>query len=162
MDKNTRKYNDLLKGIFWSEKVTTIWKSTKVVGRSQRYSEIQWNNNWIETKRSNQEKKKKKKSISYWSTLKPNPAGLYLLKVNNRNTKAKYNICSKLTIKTTEQCQRRINVFLDPQCIVIQEDLQQNILNRSTFLPLLSLHTTRARKRGQELWELSINSEATV
>ena len=28
------------------------------------------------------------------------PAGIYLLKVNNRNTRAKYEICSKLTIKT--------------------------------------------------------------
>ena len=25
------------------------------------------------------------------------PAGIYLLKVNNRNTRAKYEICSKLT-----------------------------------------------------------------
>ena len=30
------------------------------------------------------------------------PAGIYLLKVNNRNTRTKYKICSKLTIKITE------------------------------------------------------------
>ena len=28
------------------------------------------------------------------------PAGIYLLKVNNRNTRARCEICSKLTIKT--------------------------------------------------------------
>ena len=28
------------------------------------------------------------------------PAGIYLLKINNRNTRTKYKICSKLTIKT--------------------------------------------------------------
>ena len=31
-------------------------------------------------------------------------AGIYLLKVNNRNIKTRCEICSKLTIKTPEQC----------------------------------------------------------
>ena len=31
------------------------------------------------------------------------PAGIYLLKVNNRNTRTKCEICSKLTIKTPER-----------------------------------------------------------
>ena len=31
------------------------------------------------------------------------PAGIYLLKVNNRNTRKRCQICSKLTIKTPEQ-----------------------------------------------------------
>ena len=30
--------------------------------------------------------------------------GIYLLKVNNKNTRARCQICSKLTIKTPEQC----------------------------------------------------------
>ena len=33
-----------------------------------------------------------------------NPAGIYLLKINNRNTRGR-ELCSKLTIKTPEQCQ---------------------------------------------------------
>ena len=33
-----------------------------------------------------------------------NPAGIYLLKVNNRNTRTRCVICSKLTIKTPERC----------------------------------------------------------
>ena len=53
-------------------------------------------------------------------------------------------------------------MFLDPQCIVSQEDLQQKILDWSTLLPLLSLHTSRVGKRGQELWELPLKSEAAV
>ena len=32
-----------------------------------------------------------------------NPAGIYLLKVNNRNTRTRCVICSKLTIKTPER-----------------------------------------------------------
>ena len=41
------------------------------------------------------------------------PAGIYLLKVNKRNTRTKCEICSKLTIKTPEQCQwRRSGVFI--------------------------------------------------
>ena len=33
------------------------------------------------------------------------PAGIYLLKVSNRNTRARCEICSKLTANTPERCQ---------------------------------------------------------
>ena len=35
------------------------------------------------------------------------PANIYLFKVNNRNTRKRCEICSKLTIKTPEKRQRR-------------------------------------------------------
>ena len=35
------------------------------------------------------------------------PSKYYLFKVNNRNTKKRYEICSKLAIKTSERCQWR-------------------------------------------------------
>ena len=42
-----------------------------------------------------------------------NPADIYLLKVKNKNTKAKYKICLKLTIKILERCKlRRSGVFI--------------------------------------------------
>ena len=42
-----------------------------------------------------------------------NPAGIYLLKVNNRNTRIKCEICSKLTVKTPERPHwRRSGVFI--------------------------------------------------
>ena len=41
------------------------------------------------------------------------PTGNYMLKVNNRNTRARIEICSKLTIKIPEQRQwRRSGVFI--------------------------------------------------
>ena len=41
------------------------------------------------------------------------PVGIYLLKVNNRNSRARCEICSKLTIKTSERRQwRRSGVFI--------------------------------------------------
>ena len=41
------------------------------------------------------------------------PVGIYMFKVNNRNTRTRYEICSKLTIKTPERCQwRRSGVFI--------------------------------------------------
>ena len=41
------------------------------------------------------------------------PVGIYLLKVNNRNTRTKCEISPKLTIKTPERCQwRRFGVFI--------------------------------------------------
>ena len=42
-----------------------------------------------------------------------NPAGIYLLKVNNKSTRTRYEIYSKLTIKTSERRQgRRSGVFI--------------------------------------------------
>ena len=41
------------------------------------------------------------------------PAGNYMFKVNNRNTEARCETCSKLTMKTPEQRQwRRFGVFI--------------------------------------------------
>ena len=41
------------------------------------------------------------------------PASIYLFKVNNRNTRTRCEICSKLTIKTPERRQRcRYSVFI--------------------------------------------------
>ena len=41
------------------------------------------------------------------------PAGNYMFKVNNRNTRTRCEICSKLTIKTPERCHlRRSGVFI--------------------------------------------------
>ena len=41
------------------------------------------------------------------------PAGIYLLKVNNRNTRTRCGICSKLTINTPERRHwRRSGVFI--------------------------------------------------
>ena len=41
------------------------------------------------------------------------PASIYLLKVNNRNTRTRCQVCSKLTIKTPERRQlRRSGVFI--------------------------------------------------
>ena len=33
------------------------------------------------------------------------PVGIYMFKVNNRNTRTRHKICSKLTIETPERCQ---------------------------------------------------------
>ena len=42
-----------------------------------------------------------------------NPVNVYLFKVNNRNTRERWEICSKLTIKTSERRQwRRSGVFV--------------------------------------------------
>ena len=46
----------------------------------------------------------------YYNTRSPSgtvPAGIYLLKVNNRNTRTRCEICSKLTMKTPERLQWR-------------------------------------------------------
>ena len=51
--------------------------------------------------------------MHWFKTSKFYPVGIYLLKVNNRNTITRCEICSKLTIKTPERYQwRRSGVFL--------------------------------------------------
>ena len=40
------------------------------------------------------------------------PACNYMFKVNNKNTRARYEICSKLTIKTPERRHGRSGVFI--------------------------------------------------
>ena len=45
--------------------------------------------------------------LSSISSLVSEPAGIYLLKVNTRNTRARCEICSELTIKTPERLQWR-------------------------------------------------------
>ena len=50
----------------------------------------------------------------FWSNIKSNrhnPAGYYMFKVNNRNTRTSCEICSKLTIKTPERCHWRRSGF---------------------------------------------------
>ena len=41
--------------------------------------------------------------VPYIQNCTPYPASIYLLKVNNRNTRTSCEICSKLTIKTPER-----------------------------------------------------------
>ena len=50
-------------------------------------------------------------SVSY-ITILVYPAGNYLFKVNNRNTRTRFEICSKSTIKTLEQRQWLVLVSL--------------------------------------------------
>ena len=45
-------------------------------------------------------------------------AGIYLLKVNIRNTRTRCEICSKLTITTPEQHWRRSGVFISHLVLV--------------------------------------------
>ena len=54
------------------------------------------------------------KSLISEFPLEQNSAGIYLLKVNNRNTRTRCEICSQLTIKTPENhlhlCVQKLNL----------------------------------------------------
>ena len=55
------------------------------------------------------------KTTKYWRETwqRSDPTGIYLLKVNKRNIRTRYKICSKLTIKTPEQRHwHRSSVFI--------------------------------------------------
>ena len=62
---------------------------------------------WWKYKKSKTLRLLKNICISWKSFLPDNPAGIYLLKVNYRNTRTRYEICSKLTIKISGRRQWR-------------------------------------------------------
>ena len=68
--------------------------------------------------------RKKSKGLSPDFAFNINPAGNYMFKVDNRNTRTKCGICSKLTLKTPEQRHwRRSDAF-----IVIFEHISHLVL----------------------------------
>ena len=51
--------------------------------------------------------------VPHENTSLPSPVDNYMFKVNNKNTRARYEICSKLTIKTPERSHwRQSGVFV--------------------------------------------------
>ena len=81
-------------------------------------------------------------------------ANIYLFKVNNRNTRNRREICSKLTIKTPEQCQGRrsgvllliLNIFLPFSSVSIVDFEQVNVSlfhNISLGMHLKIIHPQR-------------------
>ena len=89
-------------------------------------------------------------NVSFQCSMICNPAGNYIFKVNNRNTRARCEIYSKWTIKTQERCHwHRFGVF-----IVNFEHFSYLVL---VFLLLtLSREMTTGKKQFQVLlkfWE---------
>ena len=54
----------------------------------------------------------------------PLPVGIYMFKVNNKNTRTRCEICSKLTVKTTERRKWRCSGV----CIVNFEHISHLVL----------------------------------
>ena len=65
------------------------------------------------------------------------PAGIYLFKVNNRNTRARCEICSKLTIKTPERGVFRWSV-----------SCRNNVSKMKNYLKLITYSVTQDKYRG--------------
>ena len=61
----------------------------KIQMRNIYYQYSEQKRNWTET----------------WRKEKLQPAGIYMLKVNNKNIRTRCEICSELTIKKPERCQ---------------------------------------------------------
>ena len=111
------------------------WKSREIIFVQVLYSYLSYTDRLVdvflvaccniiracwETKKKKLSFRKKYIKFFLWETsrfslhvLLPIPAGIYLLKVNNRNTRTRCEICSKLTINTPERRHwRRSGVFI--------------------------------------------------
>ena len=70
-----------------------------------------------------------------WKNTFPNPANIYQFKVNNRNTRKRPDICSKLTVKLPERCHwgrscvslLTLNYFTPFASFLIVEFIQVNV-----------------------------------
>ena len=81
---------------------------------------------------------------SQWKT---DPAGIYLLKVNSRNTRTRCEICSKLTIKTSDLVSLflTLNILITPCSSISTVNFEQEdaswgfckLVLREIFLHLL-------------------------
>ena len=61
------------------------------------------------------------------------PAGIYVLKVNNRNTRTSCDFCSKLTIKTPEQRLEQVNAGWDIANLPYQKKTSKKISKPKYF-----------------------------
>ena len=84
-------------------------------------------------------------STNLWnSPSESNPTGIYLLKVNNRNTRTRCEICSKLTIKTPARRNLRrsvvsiVNFEHMPYLALVLLLLTLNMCYPKTFNPLVN------------------------
>ena len=77
------------------------------------------------------------------------PVGIYLFKVNNENTGTMCEICSKLTIKTPEQCHWSCSAVF----IVNFEQISRIVL----VFPLLTLNKWIPARLLVSIWYISLN-----
>ena len=61
------------------------------------------------------------------------PAGIYLLKVNNRNTRTRCEICSKLTIKTPERRLAPVLAIIPAGIYLLKVNNRNNRNNRTVI-----------------------------
>ena len=98
------------------------------------------------------------------------PSGIYLLKVNNRNTKTRCDMCSKLTVKKPEQRQWRHSVifivnfdhFITPCCSTSIVNFGHAIAYTTSGVPtgiyLLKFNNRKTRTRSEIYSKLTIKT----
>ena len=87
--KYIRRYRNI-QGVFWTSFVRLIYVICWRGGCSNAFKTFLAHLRWTS----------KTKEMELRELSRPNPANNYLLKVNKRNTKKRFEICSNLTIKT--------------------------------------------------------------
>ena len=81
------------------------------------------------------------------------PAGIYLLKVNNKNTRTRFEICSKLTMKTPERRHWQLTIGFQP--VYTCSKLTIETLEKRCEISLkLTIKTPERR-----YWRLTIGSQ---
>ena len=90
-------------------------------------------------------------------SLYPNPAGNYMFKVNNRNTRTKCEVCSKLTIKTPERRHCAIGVVL--VSLLLPLNIFHTLLKQMTAGKLPLVFTSKLQRSNEEM---KINSKINL
>ena len=69
----------------------------------------------------------------------------YMFKVNNRNTRTRCEICSKLTIKIPERCHWQVNAGWDNVVIICQKYYVEIILKINQLYWPINIHGTPSK-----------------
>ena len=89
--------------------------------------------------------------LGFIRTIDYNPTGIYLFKVNNRNTRTMCEICSKLTIKTPEWQWLHI---IDQNDIIVNLEKISNIVLMFSLLTLIKKMPAGYRTNSKTFVEL--------
>ena len=102
----TSCFKERLKRFWWN--IIKTWALSDLKLLDPLFNYLSWRRYWYKLAST-----PLKKSLKSLNELRIDPIGIYLLKVNNKNSRTRCKICSKLIIKRPEQRRwRRSGVFI--------------------------------------------------
>ena len=118
---------------------------------------------WLFTTRSNNSKIACLRLQIWQSIIENYPANIYMFKVNNRNTKKRWKLCSKLTIKIPERHHwRHSGVFIITKLHVYGYRFDKTSLRLTQLTFTCSKSTIKIFKKVQNMFKVNNRNTRTT